>query len=146
MGVFAGPLDVRHIVIKTPKKFLFFKWTKVTSEWLVLKSFRYYLSDDLEGPYIEVKAGFRTDLASIPKAFRGWVSPDGPHAQAAVVHDWLYIIQDRPRKECDVIFKAAMKVIGVAKVKIKAMYRAVRAGGWVGWRRVQKRKAQLAGI
>lgn len=40
---------------------------------------------------ITVPAGFLTDLASVPAFARMLVGRVGPHLEAAIVHDWLYV-------------------------------------------------------
>ena len=37
-----------------------------------------------------VPAGYKTDLASVPRPARVVVARAGPHLEACVVHDWLY--------------------------------------------------------
>jgi hypothetical protein len=95
---------------------------------------------------IQVPAGYLTDLASIPQ----WVwsifglAHDGLYRGAAVVHDWLYgrKVQEQnyselpegyilTRKECDDIFKELIDASGESKWKEQAMYKAVRAFGWL---------------
>lgn len=91
---------------------------------------------------ITVPKGFENDLASIPRALT-WAFPvNGSHRWAAVVHDWLYankgILGDRmrfTRKQCDQIFLEGMEVMSVPWWKRQAMYRGVRAGGWIRWNR-----------
>ena len=40
---------------------------------------------------ILVPKGMTTDLASVPKVFRNIVGRVGPHLEACIVHDWLYV-------------------------------------------------------
>ncbi|MFL0802435.1 MAG: DUF1353 domain-containing protein [Agarilytica sp.] len=90
---------------------------------------------------IEVTQGLITDFASIPRVFRALVSVNGKHRLAAVVHDFLYMKkgvlpdQNLDRSMCDRVFLEAMKVSGVPFWKRHLMYRAVRVGGWVHWKR-----------
>ncbi len=74
-----------------------------------------------------IPKGFRTDFASIPKAFRMIVSPIGLHGKAAVLHDYLCEYGYMTRKEADEIFLEAMKILGVGWVRRTIMYKAVRA-------------------
>ncbi len=64
-------------------------------------------------PYvIVVPKGMTTDLASVPKAFRGIIGKVGPHLEACIVHDWLYIawqLQEREPTKND--WKWANKVL-----------------------------------
>ena len=82
---------------------------------------------------IVVPPGFRTDLASIPRAVRSITPQVGKHIPAAIVHDWLYKMGERSRKEADKIFLAAMKHLGVYGLRRWAMYGAVRGFGWMAW-------------
>ena len=91
---------------------------------------------------ITVPAGFENDLASIPNLLTWAIPVNGKHRWSAVIHDWLYfnkgILGERQqftRKECDLIFLEGMKVMGVSWWKRSSMYRGVRAGGWVAWKK-----------
>jgi len=89
---------------------------------------------------ITVPAGFVTDLASIPRLARWYVSRDGDHTKPAVVHDWLYgraSIAGHPsitRADADRIFLEALKARGVRSGLATVMYWAVRLGGWSTFR------------
>jgi hypothetical protein len=90
---------------------------------------------------ITVPAGFVTDLASIPRLVSGALPPDGPWAQAAVIHDALYFtsggrdlwhgrrVIDRAtpytRAEADDILREAMADLNVGMVQRPG----VRVGG-----------------
>jgi len=85
------------------------------------------------GEVITVPKGFITDLASIPRLFQWLIPVNGLHRCAAIVHDYLFVIQDRPREDADRIFLEAMEDCGVRWTQRQVMYRAVRAGGWLTW-------------
>ena len=101
--------------------------------WKVYRELQYDIGDLSSGNSIIVPRGFITDFASVPRAFWIVLPPDGKYTAAAVVHDFLYHIQDRSRKECDLIFLEAMEVLEVSWIKRKSMYRAVRLFGWMPW-------------
>jgi len=82
---------------------------------------------------IVVPPGFITDLASIPRIFHSLIPVNGRHRSAAIVHDFLYVIQDRERAEADRIFLEAMEDSGVRWTQRRLMYSAVRVGGWAPW-------------
>ena len=95
---------------------------------------------------IQVRAGFVTDFASIPRIVRIFISKLGRYNKAAVIHDAMY--QDNyetlntctrhcpfTRKDADLIFLDAMKDGGTKKWKATAMYLAVRAFAWLAWRK-----------
>ena len=110
----------------------------------------WYLVDDLiyqteAGEVITVPSGFDTDLASIPRIFHSIIPVNGKHRSPAIIHDHLYVVQDRTRSEADSIFLEAMKSVGVRWTQRYAMYWAVRSGGWIPWnqRLKEKRNADL---
>jgi hypothetical protein len=74
-----------------------------------------------------------TDFASIPAWARWAIAPFGRHAEAAVIHDWLYALggkKDRAaRKRADDIFRLALGNLGVGIIRRNLMHRAVRFGG-----------------
>lgn len=78
---------------------------------------------------VRVPVGFETDLASVPRVLWSLVPPFGRYSKAAIVHDRLYNIQDRPKKKADKLFLRAMKDLGVPFWKRKVMYRFVRLFG-----------------
>lgn len=86
-----------------------------------------------EGAIDVVRPGFTTDLASIPffarPIFRTW----GKWTRPAVYHDWLYKYHPVSRSEADRRFLKGLEVEGVNWPARKAMYAAVRAGGWLAW-------------
>lgn len=89
------------------------------------------------GPYLFiVRAGFRTDGASIPNIF--WLGVGNPMQglvlPAAVIHDALYGSEWLPREKADRIFYDLMIRNGVSPVKSWAFYTALRIGGWLTWR------------
>lgn len=82
---------------------------------------------------VVVPTGFVTDLTSIPRPFWQLLRPEGRHAYAAVVHDYLYWTQTRPRVEADEIFKMALEDSKVDAWIIKTIYLAVRQFGQESW-------------
>ena len=88
-----------------------------------------------------VPAGFVTDFASIPRPFWSLLRPDGEYAYAAVIHDYLYWTQGRPRAVSDKIFKQAMEDFGVDAVTVATIYEAVRIGGASAWKENARLKA-----
>lgn len=102
-------------------------------EWLLDQHFVIYITSN--DSTITVPKGFVTDLASIPSVFR-WLpgmSPTGSSRKAAVLHDYLYAIQDRSRAQADDLFLTALEACDVSWLVRRAMYVGVRAGGWVAW-------------
>jgi hypothetical protein len=90
---------------------------------------------------VRVPVGFVTDLASIPRAFWTLLPPQGRYAYGAIVHDYLYWTQARPRDEADQILKTAMEDMKVDPVTIATIYTAVRAAGQSAWDSNERLKA-----
>jgi hypothetical protein len=102
------------------------------------------------GETITVPAGFVTDLASVPRPLWVLYPPDGPWAQAAIVHDYEYKTlgsgvwnghrgNSRPapytRAEADSILRQAMADLGIPEADRDIIFAGVRAGGAPGWGR-----------
>ena len=91
---------------------------------------------------ISIPAGFLTDLSSVPRPGRWYVSRVGPHLEASIVHDWLYVAwqfegrepADRMKRFADDVFLAAMKEAKVGWFKRWLIYGAVRLGGGSAFR------------
>jgi len=90
---------------------------------------------------VSVPIGFVTDFASIPQAFWSLLRPDGEYAYAAVIHDYLYWTQDRPRSVADQTFKFAMQDFEINAVTANTIYSAVRVAGGSAWNDNAKLKA-----
>lgn len=96
---------------------------------------------DLVKIEVTVPEGFVTDLASIPRAFWSIRRPEGRHAFAAVVHDYLYWTQIKTREESDNIFRQAMLDSKLDKAEVEILYQAVRRFGSSAWEGNKKLKA-----
>jgi hypothetical protein len=81
--------------------------------------------------------GYVTDFASIPSAVTWLISPFGKHAEAAVVHDWLYTLgtpgDAKGRRLADKTFVKALRFLGVGWTHRQIMYWSVRIGGASGY-------------
>jgi len=91
-----------------------------------------------KGILITVPKGFKTDLASVPRVpfiYNKW----GNRAhREAVIHDYLYkidAIPNLPREMCDLIFLDAMICRGNDQDVYEPMYEAVRAAGWIFYKK-----------
>lgn len=81
------------------------------------------------GMWIKVPKGERTDFASVPWYVR-WIIPKvGKYNLATIIHDYLYQHAKFNKKIADRVFREAMKVLGVGRVRRNLMYAAVRIGG-----------------
>lgn len=85
-----------------------------------------------------VPSGFLTDLSSVPWWGRWAVSRVGPHLEASIVHDWLYVAwqnedgadaTEERRRFADNVFRLAMKEAKVGRFRTWLIYHAVRLGG-----------------
>jgi len=101
----------------------------------VVRKFEYIPDEDTGLDSVIVESGFVTDFASIPRLGRIFIPKDGDQNQAAVVHDYLYHIQTRSRRESDFIFLLALRDLGVGWLKRHIMHKAVRSWGWIPWNR-----------
>jgi hypothetical protein len=102
----------------------------------------YVVSYRLEGQVnrrtIKVPKGMLTDLSSSPRAAWALVAPVGPHLEASIVHDFLYIAwQDLDMEArsndwefADNIMRAGMVEAGVDRSQIAMIYAALRGFGW----------------
>lgn len=96
-------------------------WWVVNEEWVY---------EDLIIP-----AGFTTDLDSVPHIPGVFALYKGRSRVAALIHDYLYAIGDRSRKDIDRLFLHYMIDDGIPSWIAKTMYWAVRAFGWRYYRR-----------
>jgi hypothetical protein len=101
--------------------------------WVILREFGYDVGAEGSGDRVDVAVGFETDFASIPRLFWAILPRWGRYGNAAVVHDWLYWTQTRPRQAADGIFREGMRVLGVGAVTRLVIYTAVRWFGWIAW-------------
>ncbi len=78
-------------------------------------------------------ARYETDFASIPPFARWLISPFGRHAEAAVIHDWLYAIGEpgdrQARKTADRAFRMALRSVRVGFFVRSIMHWSVRLAG-----------------
>jgi hypothetical protein len=102
-------------------------------EWETVSPILY--ASDLIDEVIEIPAGFKTDLASIPRPLQAFIPVNGRHRFAAILHDYLYVHHPKwcTRSLADSIFLEAMADLGESFSRRWAMYAAVRAAGWLYW-------------
>jgi len=92
---------------------------------------------------IPVSQNFKSDFASIPFPANRIIDPFGKHAEAAVIHDWLYALgrakamSENDRKFADIIFYDAMRRLEVNWLRRRVMYTAVRLGGSKAFKKVE---------
>lgn len=90
-----------------------------------------------------IPAGFRMDLASIPRAVRALMETSDLGIVAPVAHDFLYRRGGwatphirYSRGQADRLFADLMRWEGVPAWRRWAAYYGVRLGGWASWRNV----------
>lgn len=110
--------------------------------WRLLDGFRYYLTADEGGEFVDVPAGFVTNFASIPRVLQNLCPTTGKYAQIAVVHDKLFLApvirtpaSARPctRGQANRIFLEGAQVLGVSWLVRRVMYRALQLGSGAAW-------------
>ena len=109
--------------------------------WVLVGELGYDVGEVGSYDHVTVEVGFQTDFATIPRLFWIVLPRWGRYGNAAVVHDWLYWIQSRSRRDADYIFREAMGVLGVRAIAKFAIYWAVRLFGWLAWYRNRADKA-----
>lgn len=92
----------------------------------------YLVHDPILGDIL-VKAGFPTDLGSVPKPLWDIIPPTGKMLRAYLIHDWLYAQQFCARKEADDCLKRLMIALAVPEWEYEAIYNGVRFGGQAAW-------------
>lgn len=87
---------------------------------------------------VTIQAGFRLDFASVPRPL-WWLFPRiGRYAPAALVHDAVYREGKVERVQADALFLAIMAQDKTPAWQRWPMYLAVRAFGWMPWRRMRR--------
>ena len=85
--------------------------------------------------YLDVKAGFVFDGASIPRAlWRVCGHPlEAPRIAAALAHDWIYASKCVPRVDADLIYRTICAWVGIPAFCRNVEHAALRLCGWVAW-------------
>lgn len=83
------------------------------------------------GELITIPAGTTSDGASTPRELWASIPPFGKYWKAAILHDYLYRVTNRPKAECDNLLLEAMESLGVNEIEAHAIYEGVNlAGKW----------------
>lgn len=88
-----------------------------------------------------VPAGFITDGASVPRAFWRIAPPmTGPHAEAAVLHDFLYSldcldISIKTHHDADKVFLDVMEGMGTSLFVRRTLYSGVYSCGFFSFKK-----------
>lgn len=98
---------------------------------------------EVDGRDYTVPAGFEFDGDSVPRIpFVYWLTKGRSGLKAPCLHDWLYFKQPVTRRQADKIYLIMMRHYGVRWIWRSLHYTGVRIGGWIGWRRNARRKAE----
>lgn len=105
---------------------------KDDGQWILAAPLVY--QSDVAMQTFTVPAGFRTDLASVPRLPVIYLLTGDTSSKAAVVHDWLYTTKIVPRDVADAVLREASAVTGVPAWRRGLMFYGVRAFGWSHWK------------
>ena len=117
----------------------------IGSKWELVEPFCFYYQEVDENKYrifyqnreksiweilnLVIPKGFITDFASTPRILYPIIPPIGIYNKACIIHDYLYQEKIFSRKNCDLIFLQAMKILDVPKWKRNLMFAVVRLFG-----------------
>jgi hypothetical protein len=110
--------------------------------FVIRRGFRYYLTDNEAGEFVDVPANFVTNFASTPRLLWNLFPPTGSYAQAAVVHDKLFLApvvrtahgaRPCPFAETPGIFLSAAEACGTGWFARRIMYRMLQAFSRPSW-------------
>jgi hypothetical protein len=96
-------------------------------KWIVGRDLVY--QSDVAKAKITVPAGFKTDLASVPRLPVVYWLAGGTSSKAAVIHDYLYTTGQVRRDMADAVLREASACIGVPAWRRWIMWAGVRLGG-----------------
>jgi hypothetical protein len=84
---------------------------------------------------LTVPQGFRTDLASIPRAFRNipFLDPSGVSRRPAAMHDWLYCWRGIGKDNADEFLKQSLIAEGASAAVAAVFYLGVHEFGQASW-------------
>ena len=116
--------------------------------WELTEDLEYRVGSEDSKEIIIVRKGMSTDFASIPWGLRNLLPKDSYYTNGSVLHDALYRYRGMlpagwfsgpekiySQKDCDSIFLEAMQVLGVPWWKRNIMYLALRAFGWISFKK-----------
>jgi hypothetical protein len=98
-----------------------------------------YALDGGDPKTLTVPKGLLTDLSSVPRIARPIIARVGPHLEASIIHDFLYVawqdLGDRGARRRDQVFadklmRAAMRDANVDTTDRILIYRSLKLAGW----------------
>lgn len=128
----AQPEGLSLVIVRTQRRDGWRRVAVVTEPW-------FYCSPLNRTLYV-VPKGYVTDFASIPGFAKMFFPPFGDWAEAAVIHDWLYDVGEKGKKqEADRIFRVAIDEQSKGRTSSTIMYWAVSVGGGSAYRDAERR-------
>ncbi len=110
---------------------------------------RYRLDGEDTDRFVTAPQGMLTDLASVPRLARPVVGKVGPHLEASIVHDFLYIawqdVDGRGAQKKDYEFANKLMRAAMAEAKVNAFKRFViyaAVSSFIGWSVYEEPNAQ----
>lgn len=84
---------------------------------------------------VDVPGKFVNDLASIPSIFWTILPKTADYTYPAIFHDYLYWFQppEYDREKADGVLRTVMQELNLPKIKIEAIFKAVRMFGGSSW-------------
>jgi len=109
------------------KKSLYLKKLTGSLNWETTQPFTIIVNGPKHSQYlVKVKKGFKTDLASVPKALWSIFPNSGKYTEAAVVHDYMYYNAGTYDKGfADAVFHQMLCDSGLSKFKAYIMLKGV---------------------
>lgn len=101
--------------------------------WLLMATLIY--QSDAAKCAVIVPAGFKTDLASVPRVPVIYEMVGNIAPSAAVVHDWLYSDHMLSRSMADEVLREACALLGVKRWQCWVLWAGVRLAGRAYWRK-----------
>ncbi len=123
-------------------------WRVHNGGWYLTRPLRVLIAEG----WVCIPAGFRTDLASIPRLLTiiPGLGRQELSVEAATFHDWGYRTAGQveenitlSRRRVDRIFHTLMRTHEVGRIRARIAWAAVRAFGWLAWRRLSSREWAL---
>lgn len=93
-----------------------------------------------QGHVITIPAGFVTDFASIPPFLRPLFTHDDIHDIPALLHDYLYWTHSCSQEQADLLFRSALREMGVSRWESRAIYAGVRMAGEAAFRENERNR------
>ncbi|MHA1538662.1 MAG: DUF1353 domain-containing protein [Alphaproteobacteria bacterium] len=131
------------LILRRNVKGLVFRRDKEKDAFYILAEnyrIRYRLDGEASDRFVTAPRGMLTDLASVPRFGRWFVGKVGPHLEAAIVHDFLYVawqdVEGRGARKADRKFADKLMLAAMAEAKIGAFKRGViyaAVSSFIGW-------------